>query len=50
MSNIGRPINKMSDIHLQTPGLAQENIYIQCNSKKPEGIIRAFYLSILQKK
>jgi hypothetical protein len=49
MSNIGRtqPVNQTN---LQTPGLHQENIYIQCNSRHPDGVIRSFYLSAMQKK
>ena len=49
MSNIGRtqPVN---NTNLQTPGLYRENIYIQCNSRHPDGVIRSFYLSVMQKR
>ena len=49
MSNIGRT-QHIAQIRLQTPGLARENIFIQCNTRKVDGVIRAFYLSILQRK
>ncbi len=48
MSNIGR--NNAVPTRLQTPGLARENIFVLCNSRKVEGVIRAFYLSILQRR
>jgi signal recognition particle receptor subunit beta len=49
MSNIGRTQN-VNQTNLQTPGLNKENIYIQTSSKTSDGIIRAFYLSAMQKK
>jgi hypothetical protein len=48
MSNIGK--TQIVNNNLQTPGLSKENIYIQCSSKTSDGIIRAFYLSVMQKK
>jgi hypothetical protein len=48
MSNIGRT-NAMPT-RLQTPGLPRENIFLQCGSRKVEGVIRAFYLSVLQRR
>ena len=49
MSNIGRT-QQVNPASLQTPGLHRENIFVQCSSKTSEGIIRAFYLSVMQKK
>ncbi len=49
MSNIGRT-QTVHPTNLQTPGLHKENIYVQSSSKTSEGIIRAFYLSVMQKK
>lgn len=48
MSNIGK--TQIVNNNLQTPGLSKENIYIQSSSKTSDGIIRAFYLSVMQKK
>jgi hypothetical protein len=49
MSNIGGRTQTIHPTNLQTPGLARENIFIQCPCIKSEGIIRAFYLSVIQK-
>ena len=49
MSNIGRT-QQINPTGLQTPGLHRENIYIQCNSRHPDGVIRSFYLSVMQKR
>jgi hypothetical protein len=48
MSNIGR--TNANPTRQQTPGLARENIYVVCNSKRVEGVIRAFYLAVLQRR
>lgn len=48
MSNIGR--TNVNATRQQTPGLARENIYVVCNSKRVEGVIRAFYLAVLQRR
>ena len=47
MSNIGRTGAVVT--RLQTPGLARENIFLQCSSQRIEGVVRAFYLSVLQR-
>ena len=49
MSNIGRTQN-VNNANMQTLGLNKENIYIQTSNKTSDGIIRAFYLSAMQKK
>ena len=49
MSNIGRTQN-IIQTRLQTPGLPREHIFIQCSTRKMEGVFRAFYLSIIQRK
>jgi hypothetical protein len=49
MSNIGQT-HRVNQTNLQTPGLYKENIHIQCNSRHPDGVIRAFYLSVMQKR
>lgn len=48
MSNIGK--TQMINHNLQTPGLSKENICVRCSNKTSDGIIRAFYLSVMQKK
>lgn len=47
MSNIGRTGAAVT--RLQTPGLPRENIFLQCSSRRVEGVVRAFYLSVLQR-
>lgn len=48
MSNIGR--TNAVPTRVQTPGLARENVFLQCSSRRVEGVIRAFYLSVLQRR
>jgi len=49
MSNIGGRTQTIHPTNMQTPELPRENIFIQCPSTKAEGVIRAFYLSVMQK-
>ena len=49
MSNIGRN-QTLNHASVQTPGLHRENIFIQCNNRHPDGVIRSFYLSVMQKR
>lgn len=49
MSNIGHTNNAVPT-RVQTPGLAKENIFTQVSTRTSEGVIRAFYLSVIQRK
>jgi len=50
MSNIGKTQTIIYNNQPRTPTLPKENLYIICDSSKSDGAIRAFYLSLIQKK
>ena len=50
MSNIGQTQTVLVQGAAQTPELPKENVYIQCHAGRAEGVMRAFYLSLIQKK
>jgi hypothetical protein len=49
MSNIGQ-IQTVNHTQLNTPSLKTDNIFVRCSAARPEGIIRAFYLTVMQRK